>query len=113
MLLGVESIRLNVFNRRFETPLYLAAEVGFAEAVLLLLEHGADPSLCNRNEQTAAEVAPPQLREIIKAAALVCVSHITAINRLTFGWHRSDQICSSLMRADDFRSSHLKALHRR
>ncbi|XP_063285458.1 mitogen-activated protein kinase kinase kinase 19 [Pelobates fuscus] len=53
-----------------DTALILAAEGNFSEVVSFLLEHGADVTLCNVSNQTAAHVAKEEIQRQLLSALL-------------------------------------------
>ena len=64
------------------TPLHEAASKNRVEVCLLLLAHGADPTLVNCHSKSAIDVAPtPELRERLQCECLcvggAVVGHVT------------------------------------
>ena len=64
------------------TPLHEAASKNRVEVCLLLLAHGADPTLVNCHSKSAIDVAPtPELRERLQCECLcvggALVGHVT------------------------------------
>lgn len=59
-----------------DTPLIIAARLGYMDAVQLLLKHGADATIQNDAEETALEVASAAMRKDMLSMGLcvVCVS---------------------------------------
>lgn len=57
VLLAVPTIEINTQANDGSTPLHKAAAAGFESMVSLLISHGADPAIVNKEGQTAGEIA--------------------------------------------------------
>jgi len=64
----------------YETALHIAASLGHIATLKILLQYGAEPTLCNRNEQTCLEVATND-----------CIAYLQAATRpIDFRWKPGD-----------------------
>lgn len=74
-LLQCSNIDLNVQNKIGDSALHAAAWKGRAEAVAILLEHGADVMLTNCEGKTAMDIAnDPQVIDLISKHQNTCTS---------------------------------------
>lgn len=55
-LLLTKSRNIDKQNQDGESALYLASEQGFTDSTLILLEHGADPNVCNKEGELVGTV---------------------------------------------------------
>ncbi|KJE95481.1 hypothetical protein CAOG_05930 [Capsaspora owczarzaki ATCC 30864] len=71
LLVDHAGIKLDVQNRQWQTPLFVAASHGEAEIVQLLIEAGANPSLADKQRSSPASVAKSkEIKDMINSAVV-------------------------------------------
>jgi 26S proteasome non-ATPase regulatory subunit 10 len=69
MLIQDGKAKVNTRDSVANTPLHLACEEGHGDTAVLLIEHGADPDILNKDSQTPIDLcATKQVRSYIERA---------------------------------------------